>query len=822
MGVEEKEGGLIIWPEGTVVNLGPTCPKGFKRTSEGGCAPILPNSGSVCPAGSRQALGSTTCQPLGSCGQGDYGDITTSSGTIFVNASYKGSNSNGTRARPYRTIGAALKVASKSNAHSHVAVAAGIYQEDLRTDIPLTLQGRCAKLVTIVGRSKGKDAAAVTIGPDAKGSVIRGLTIKGPHYGILLSGAVAVVIHQVAVLDTGHAGIRAQSFQKTKARGRVKGALLSANGWAGISLSGAGLTVENIEVRGAKSVDDKVMGHYGRGIAVEHQSELALRDSVIQTGKTYGIGAYSSTVIVERSVIRDNGFRGFDSHKSRVTLKQTVFQDNGSAGIVVGDAVNLTVDSCTVTGTRQWQWPKSREMSDEGFGLWALKSSDVVITDSLFSQNGIAGLLLMNRKSTVKRSIVRDTLERLTDQRLGIGIVVGGGSQSSAVTIQESLVSGNREFGVQVLDATAIIERTVVRGTLPPRPYGRFDSMAVGIGVFGTTKNASTNLILRDGLLVSNTYKGIFLAGGDASVESSVIRDTGSEKFWDATASGIVAMVHYKNGTFGRKARLAVKDSVLAHNRPLGLLATYGSEVTVDRTSLRDSVPRQVGTTKPEIAVLLYLHGQPKYVTKGYPVRMKVRDSLLEVHGTSPSVIKALGVLVDRSSSATLEASTVRIFPSLVTGQSLSGAMAIFWGTVPGPLPVLKMKGCEVYRSVGPSISLLDGTLDIERSRLFGAMDPYGDCLYSEEKDHRADVHLKASLVQGCERAGVFLNRGGGSLCESLFFDNTFPIHLDGASAPTLCEDNLFERNKRNSISFGSNLKPAPLPKLPELNLTMP
>jgi hypothetical protein len=100
-----------------------------------------------------EVIGKSTCQPVGDCGSGTWGKIAGTYNTLFVDGSHSGGSPDGSRNRPYTTIGAALARVGKNG---HVALAAGTYNEELSISTEgLTLEGRCAAMVTIKGKTPG-------------------------------------------------------------------------------------------------------------------------------------------------------------------------------------------------------------------------------------------------------------------------------------------------------------------------------------------------------------------------------------------------------------------------------------------------------------------------------------------------------------------------------------------------------------------------------------------------------------------------------------------------------------------------------------------
>lgn len=116
-------------PDASVKAALPGCPAGCLRSE-------------VCMANKCVKIG-----PTKGCGAGPW-QPGLGSNTVYVNGAHAGPSS-GTAAQPFKTINAAL-AALKSN-QKVIAVAAGIYVEDLFVDRDLDLRCRCPSKVTIAG-----------------------------------------------------------------------------------------------------------------------------------------------------------------------------------------------------------------------------------------------------------------------------------------------------------------------------------------------------------------------------------------------------------------------------------------------------------------------------------------------------------------------------------------------------------------------------------------------------------------------------------------------------------------------------------------------
>src|SRR5262245_45900115 len=103
------------------------CGEGFLPDDGRGCVPVLPAS--TCSDGQLAVPGDTECRELVSCGAAPWGDIPIDANTEYVDASYAGTDSDGSANKPWTTISDAVAAASSG---AIVAIAAGSYVEDVQ------------------------------------------------------------------------------------------------------------------------------------------------------------------------------------------------------------------------------------------------------------------------------------------------------------------------------------------------------------------------------------------------------------------------------------------------------------------------------------------------------------------------------------------------------------------------------------------------------------------------------------------------------------------------------------------------------------------
>ena len=589
--------GLAGPPDWKCKPIGPprTCLKGWEKVAGGWCEPILPKT--KCPAGTMEKIGYSTCQPIGDCGSGTWGNIKTTASTIFVDQGHTGVGGQGTKTEPYKTIGEALMQAT---AGAHIAVAAGIYMERVIIQRKVTLEGRCAQMVMI---KVGLAQPAVEMKNWASGSVLRGVTINSVGGGLYLDG-VSATVERAAVQGCEDNGIWLTAGSMLT----LRDSLVAGSRSAGISLFSSKATLERTVVRDTR--EQASDNAFGMGIQASvafgqsQRSDLTLRDSLVAGNRAVGILVFSSKVTLERTMVRDtresalnNAFgigiqarvQSGQSQPSALTLHDSLIAGNRAVGITLSSS-KATLERTVVRNTRE-------QASDNkhGTGIQASVASgqnppsELTLRNSLVVGNRSSGILLDSSKATLERTVIRDTREQASGNRGGRGIqasVESGQSLPSELTVRDSLVAGNRESGIAMYSSKVTVERTVVRDTREQASDNAF-----GVGIHAAVypgHGQPSKLKLHDSLIARNRAVGIILWSSKATLERTVVRDTRRSVSDNKAGMGIEVGIQPNQNLL---SELTVFDSLIAGNRGTGI-GLYSSKATVERTVVRDTCER--------------------------------------------------------------------------------------------------------------------------------------------------------------------------------------------------------------------------------------
>ena len=802
--------GLAGPPDWKCKPIGPprTCLKGWEKVAGGWCEPILPKT--KCPDGSMEKIGFSTCQPIGDCGTGTWGNIKTTASTIFVDQGHAKTGGKGTIAEPYKTIGEAL---AHATAGIQIAVAAGTYKEDLSISVDIELAGRCAQMVNILGQASAANGApAVVFSSSADGSALRGFTISGLAGGIRVLGAQKVILEQLQVLSTGGIGISIEGVAGIMSEVTIRVSRVSGCTGAGISLAGGILLILQSVIKETTHLS----GGSSRGIlaAASVPSTLTLSDTIIMKNSIYGIGAYGATLQMERCVVMDHAFRGLEigesgGYFSKVSITDSFIARNGAAGIYIDKSSGELV-RCSLIENKET--PFTSLGIPYGFGLQAQKST-VTVKDSAVVRNVGAGLVFYSGKGRVERTIVRDTLVDSSDKRAGIGIIIDTFAEGlpASVLVSESVIENNFELGLQVWDSTAQVDKSLIRGT-KPSTGANGDNFGIGIGALSRKNITPSTLDVSDCTIDDNAMIGLLYAGADGDVRRTVVRNTGRTPGPKSSFGGLVMQAYKKLGAIGRASSVSVEDSIFEKNRMFGVMAVMGSELTLKRSVLRGSGPPLSGDAASyNGSAGLWIHCSPEMLPAGLSVQATVEDCLLEDNEVWGAMIYRCGKLM-LARSAVLRTNGNKTNPTAIGVVSYMDKK-----NVSAPDIELSMRHVFVGETEGVGVQVADAKGTIEQSAVLDTKEPVGDGISIQGIHRKATLILKQSLVQKSARAGLFFSASGGEVAKSHIRDGIFSIYLESGSDPMILDDNVFQGNKRNPVSIGLGLTPAPLPNVPDL-----
>jgi hypothetical protein len=371
--------------------------------------------------------------------------------------------------------------------------------------------------------------------------------------------------------------------------------------------SGASATVEKSAVRDTQAGGVKI----GEG-AQSAPADVSIRRSLFERNYYTGVAAWESGVkaAIESTVVRDTqvhpthgwGYGVASLSHASMTIKQAVIERNHGEGVFVVGA-DVTVEATVVRDT---------EVDMTQFGLGVLIQSDdqtstrgtATIRSSLIEGNIAAGVGLDCSDATIESTLIRDTLPGPV---LGKGLTVQCDvpmGERSSLTMRSSLVENTHGVGIGVEVSDALIDSTVVRGTLA-RPDG---SWGFGISIGYSDADDTSKVTIRGSLVEQNTSAGVVVAGADVLIESTTVRDTAP------AGDGTVGVGIDFQGGPSRRTNGTIRSCLIDQNGWAGLQVD-GSDATIESTLVRATHASAMGQFGDGIVVASQYQVGPSQVT---------------------------------------------------------------------------------------------------------------------------------------------------------------------------------------------------------------
>lgn len=423
----------------------------------------------------RDAFGNATCVPVGDCAAA----FPPADATLFVDPN---GASDGTH---FTTIGAALAAAPSG---AVVAIASGTYPESLVASKDVTLVGRCAAQVSVVGggtRVRGLYVDGVKV-------VARGLTITKQFIGVsvapngdltmsdsvlddnegqgfsLSDGAAKLAIERVVVRNTREASATGDGGHglnvQAGSTATVKDCSFSANRYANVRVSsGSTATLDRVVLRDGKPTRTQDVG---RALSVQASGSVTLTHGALVDNYEIAIVAADGTkivledVFVGRTKLAATGefgraldlFGGADVKATRFHA----YENHDASIIAVEENTHLSLTASSIVDTG------FNEAGEVGRSLTLQQGAVADVDDTAFVDSKEVGVAVFGKGSsaTLKRSIVTGSIPTLGD-RFGHGIMSADGGK---LILEDCEISTNSASGVAVGDGSGRITRTRIRG----------------------------------------------------------------------------------------------------------------------------------------------------------------------------------------------------------------------------------------------------------------------------------------------------------------------------------------------------------------------
>lgn len=451
--------------------------------------------------------------------------------SIYVNAASGADGNDGrTAATGVRTVARALEMARPGH---RILLMPGQYAEGELTPAQsgtagreILLAGRPGAVIDASGFSRAfrlvGRAHVILDGLSITGALQNGVEIRGGFSGgTVTEPAHDVLVRRCRIYGNGRRGMYVESATAVQ----VEATTIEDNGSRGVQVESGAVDVLRSSIR--RNPDSGLWALLG--------SSVSLADTDVTDNADNGIVVWQSAASVTGGLVsgsRDGGIRF--SKLSTGTLRDVLVRDNADTGVqVVSSTVDIAGGEITSSGRGVQAFVDATEpgrttvslaetrICDNGLAGIDATDTEVVLTDASVCGNGRDGV----RQTAGSLQIAGGTV--IGNQGKGITA-----DATMAVTIEESVVSGNTDNGVQIVGA----DEPVVGGCVLSGNRGSGASI-----LDSASPLVWNNLVVRngaDGVLVSgdlggspnarilnNTFygngdRGLVLGGSDAKPAS--------------------------------------------------------------------------------------------------------------------------------------------------------------------------------------------------------------------------------------------------------------------------------------------------------------
>jgi hypothetical protein len=359
---------------------------------------------------------------------------------------------------------------------------------------------------------------------------------------------------------------------------------------------------------------------------------------------------------------------------------------------------------------------------------------------AVFLEDGIAGTEVRNLRITgAQVGITLSGSENVLVDQVWIhgtksrGINLQNDWGPTAMTVTRSLIEGAAEFGVYVSGSRLVLEDSLVRDT--QAAYGNFGR---GLNVQGDpVSKVRSDARVRGSLLERNREVAVYIAGSDASIERTVVRDTLPQESDGLFGRGIGVEDEVETG---ESSAAQITASVLERNRDVGVMIGRSTAI-IEATVVRDTVQADADQKGGRGIVVQPFDGMPSdaiirwsLLERNVEVGLFLAGSIGSVEGLRVRDTRSSPLMLDRGAGIALQAQ--------LTGQPVS----------------LKWCIAERNREIGISFNDYDGS--IEASAVFDTQPTegageFGDGVAVSTQATPRAVSVTGSLVRGSGRAAV-------------------------------------------------------------------
>jgi hypothetical protein len=263
-----------------------------------------------------------------------------------------------------------------------------------------------------------------------------------------------------------------------------------------------------------------------------------------------------------------------------------------------------------------------------------LGPADATIARSLIERATYSGLIVGGARADIHETVVRGTRPRPPDLAGGRGLAVRSDPMTlarSEASVRSCVIEGNSDMGMFVGGGDVTIESTLVRNTLPmasDQQFGRSLSIE-----WDPDTGARSMVAIQSSVFEGGHGVGVIVVSSDATIESTVVRNVAPLAADQSHGMGIGIERHL----MADGANVSLRASLIEHTRVVGVTVLH-STATVESTLVRDTATLADGSFGDGITVLTATEGPAALDLRGARIETSARAGL-SVFGANATVM---------------------------------------------------------------------------------------------------------------------------------------------------------------------------------------
>lgn len=467
--------------------------------------------------------------------------------------------------------------------------------------------------------------------------------------------------------------------------------------------------------------------------------------------------------LVDRVWVHATGLEGVNAHgATNTTVTGSLVEATTGFG-VMATVSSLTFEAMSVRDTA----PAAGAQFGRGLVIMSDSNgnrSEATVLGSVIERNRDAGLSVIGSTVTVEATVIRDTEAQGPSgaEQNGDGIeahVPPSSGEQSVLVVRGSLIDGNHTTGIYAAGTDLTVETTVVRDTQPEPLDGQW-----GAGIFVVDSPAGahrSDVTVRSSLIAGNHTVAVLLAGSDGLIESSILSDT---------------LASAKDGKRGRGLSLqdglaspepttaTLRGSVLRDNREVAL-GVMDSVIDVETSRIVDTHAQGLDG--------LYGRGMSLDTTGELRAQGTIRWSVFERNLEVGALVSAADLVAERSVFRDTSARAI---------DGVGGIGVLLQRSAAGETSTATIQSCVVENNQRAGIAMLGGELTVETTLVAGTTpdtgpEGYGDGIVLVAWSLDASATLTGSHVRDNSRGGVTSFGATASIGDNAIFCNAFDLN---------------------------------------------